>query len=108
MKTVDQLFGWIIVGLGIVNCAFTFRAHGLNSLTVYAGGVLIVVAGLVNVSRANASSGLLRFTAAFATIFVLALALASSFSMRAVLRQNPQAPILVVVAVIEVIFAIWG
>jgi hypothetical protein len=108
MKTIDQLFGWIIVGLGIVYCAFTFRAHGLGSLAAYAAGVLIVVAGLVNVSRANASSGLLRFTSAFATIFVLALAVANSFSMRAVLRQNPQAPILVVVAVIEVIFAIWG
>lgn len=108
MKFVDQLFGWVLVGLGIVWVAFTFRAHGFSSLQSYSAGVLIIVAGLVNVSRAGASSGLLRFTAAFTTIFVLAMSLLNAFSMRAVLRQNPQAPILVIAAVIEVIFCIWG
>lgn len=108
MKFIDQLFGWVLVALGAVWVAFTFRAHGFSSLSAYSGGVLIVVAGLANVSRAGASSGLLRFTAAFATTFVLAMSLMNAFSMRAVLRQNPQAPVLVIAAAIELIFCIWG
>jgi hypothetical protein len=108
MKIVDQLFGWVLVALGIVWCAFTFRAHGVSAVSWYSSGVLIVVAGLVNIARAGASNGFLRFGSACANIFVLALALATAFSLRAVLRQNPQAPVLAVAAAIETIFSIWA
>lgn len=108
MKIVDQLFGWALVVLGIVWTAFTFRAHGFTGISIYAPGAIIVLSGLVNVARAGASSGMLRFASVFANVFVLCLSLANAFSMRAVLRQNPQAPILVVAAIIETIFSIWG
>ncbi|HYH00117.1 MAG TPA: hypothetical protein VD837_13365 [Terriglobales bacterium] len=108
MKIVDQLFGWVLVILGLVWTAFTFRAHGLGGISVYAPGAMIVLAGLVNVARAGSSSGMLRFASVFANLFVLSLSLANAFSMASVLRQNPQAPILVVAAVIETIFSIWG
>lgn len=108
MKIVDQLFGWVLVALGVIWTAFTFRAHGFAGISFYAPGVIIILCGFVNVARAGASSGMLRFASVFANIFVLSLSLANAFSMRAVLRQNPQAPILVVAAVIETIFSIWG
>jgi len=108
MKVIDQLFGWVLVALGVVWFAFTFRAHGFSSFSVYSPGVLIIIAGLVNVSRASTSNGLLRFTAAFATSYVLVMAAMNAFTLRAVLRQNPQAPILVIASVIEIIFCIWG
>jgi len=108
MKFVDQFFGWVLVALGIIWCAFTFRAHAFTALSWYSSGALIIIAGLINIARASASNGFLRFSSAFANIFVLFLGLATSFSLHAVLRQNPQAPILVVAAAIEVIFSIWG
>lgn len=108
MKIVDQLFGWVLVALGIVWTAFTFRAHGLAGLSFYAPGAMIILSGLVNIARAGASSGMLRFASVFANLFVLSLSLANAFSLHSVLRQNPQAPILVVAAAIETIFSIWG
>jgi len=108
MKIVDQLFGWVLVALGIVWCFFTFRAHGFAGIVWYSSGVLILVAGLINIARAGASNGFLRFGSAFANVFVLVLGLVTAFSLKAVLRQNPQAPILTVAAAIETIFSIWG
>jgi hypothetical protein len=108
MKVIDQMFGWIIVVLGVVHAFFVFRAHGFNSLSAYSGVVIILLAGLINVSRAQAPKGLLKFTSAFANIVIVATSGVTTFSLRAVLRDNLQVPILLGVAVIELAFSIWG
>lgn len=108
MKIVDQLFGWAMIVLGAIFCEFVFRSHGLDSPSSYSGGMIIVIAGLVNVARVGASGAMLRFASAFANVFVLLTAITNAFTLRDVLHQNPQAPILVIAALVEVIFAIWG
>jgi hypothetical protein len=108
MKVVDQIFGWIMVVLGFVHGAFVFRAHGFDSLHSYFGVIIILLAGLINVSRAQAPKGLLKFTSIFANVVVLASSGATAFTLRSVLRDNLQVPILLVVAVIELAFSIWG
>jgi hypothetical protein len=108
MKVVDQIFGWIMIILGIVHAFFVFRAHGFDSLHTYFGVIIIVLAGLINVSRAQAPKGLLKFTSIFANAIVLASSGAVAFSLRSVLRDNLQVPILLVVAIIELAFSIWG
>lgn len=108
MKVIDQIFGWIMVILGVVHAFFVFRAHGFNSLSAYSGVIIILLAGLINVSRAHAPKGLLKFTSAFANVVVVASSGVTAFSLRSVLRENLQVPILLVVAVIELAFSIWG
>lgn len=108
MKVVDQIFGWVMVVLGIIHALFVFRAHGFNSLPAYSGAVIILLAGLINVSRARAPKGLLKFTSTFANVIVVASSGVMAFTLRSVLRDNLQVPILLVVAVIELAFAIWG
>jgi hypothetical protein len=107
MKWIDFLFAWVMVALGVVSCAFTFRAHGFSSLAPYYGGLFIVLAGLVNVVRAQIgkSTGLMRITASFANIIVLIPASANTVTMRTVLRQNPQVPVLAIAALIELLFS---
>jgi hypothetical protein len=108
MKVVDQIFGWIMVILGVVHAFFVFRAHGFNSLSAYSGVIIILLAGLINVSRAQAPKGLLKFTSAFANVVVVASSGVTAFTLRSVLRDNLQVPILLVVAIIELAFSIWG
>ncbi len=108
MKVVDQIFGWIMVILGVVHALFVFRGHGFSSMAAYSGAAIIVLAGLINVSRAQAPKGLLKFTSAFANVIVVASSGITAFTLRSVLRDNLQVPILLVVAIIELAFAIWG
>jgi hypothetical protein len=107
MKWIDYLFGWIMVALGIVTCAFTFRAHGFSGLSPYYTGLFIVLAGLVNVARTQSgkSVSLMRLTALFANVIVLIPAIANTVTLRAVLRQNPQVPLLAIAALIELLFS---
>ncbi len=108
MKWIDYLFGWVMVALGIVACAFTFRAHGFSGLAPYYSGLFIVLAGFVNVARAQIgkSVGLMRLTAVFANLVVLIPAISNTVTLRAVLRQNPQVPLLAIAAFIELLFSL--
>ena len=108
MKVIDQIFGWIMVILGIVHAFFVFRAHGFQSLSAYSMVIIILLAGLINVSRAQAPKGLLKFTSSFANVVVVASSGVTAFSLRSVLRDNLQVPILLVIAIIELAFSIWG
>ncbi len=108
MKTFDQIFGWIMVILAVVHAFFVFRAHGLVSLSAYFGVIIILLAGLINISRAQTPKGLIKFTSTFANIIVIASTGFAAFTLRSVLRDNLQGPILLVVAVVELLFAIWG
>jgi len=108
MKVIDQIFGWIMVILGIVHAFFAFRAHGFQSLSAYYLVVIILLAGLINVSRAQAPKGLLKFTSSFANIVVVASSGVTAFSLRSVLRENLQVPVLLVITIIELAFSIWG
>ncbi len=89
MKWIDYLFGWVMVALGIVACAFTFRAHGFSSLGAQMGK----------------SVGLMRLAAIFANLVVLIPAISNTVTLRAVLRQNPQVPLLAIAAFIELLFS---
>src|SRR6516165_10780998 len=105
MKVVDQIFGWIMVILGIVHAFFVFRAHGFQSLSAYSLVIIILLAGLINISRAQTPKGLLKFTSAFANVVVVASSGVAAFSLRSVLRDNLQVPVLLVVAIIELAFS---
>ncbi len=108
MKTIDLIFGWIMVVLGVVHAFFAFRSHGFSSFAAYYGVIIIVLGGLINVSRAKAPKGLIKFTSAFANIVVVASTGVLAYSLHSVLRENLQVPVLLVVAVIELVFSIWG
>ncbi len=108
MKVVDQIFGWIMVILGVVHAFFIFRGHGFSSLSAYSGVIIILLAGLINISRAQTPKGLIKFTSSFANTVVVASSGVLTYSLHSMLRENLQVPILLVVAVIELAFAIWG
>lgn len=108
MRVVDQIFGWAMVILGVVHAAFAFRSHGFSSLSFYSGVIIVVLAGLINVCRAQAPKGLLKFTSMLANVVVVASTGVVTYSLMSVLRDNLQVPILLVVAILELAFAIWG
>lgn len=110
MKWIDYLFGWVMVALGIVACAFTFRAHGFSGLSPYYTGLFIVLTGLVNVARTQVgkSVGLMRLASSFANLVVLVPAISNTVTLRAVLRQNPQVPLLAIAAFIELLFSFFA
>lgn len=108
MRVIDQIFGWVMVILGIVHAFFLFRAHGFQSLSTYYLVIIILLAGLINVSRAQTPKGLLKFTSSFANFVVVASSGFTAFNLRSVLRDNLQVPILLIIAIIELAFSIWG
>lgn len=113
MRILDQLFGWILVGLGGLHCAFTFRYYGgfsLAAIWVFSGGIAIMLAGFLNISRAQAgkSSGVLGFGSVFANLFVIAVGIAVLLTVRHSLSANPQVPILLAVGIVEFAFSVRG
>lgn len=113
MRILDQLFGWILVGLGALHAAFTFRYYGglsLAALWFFSAGIAVMLAGFLNISRAQAgkSSGVLGFATVFANLFLIVISIAAALNMRHALSANPQVPVLLAVSVVEFAFSVRG
>lgn len=110
MKTIDQIFGWLMIALGVAQCVMGFRIHPLSSVTLGVSGtvVAVVVSGFLNVSRARHGDGLTRAFSLIGNVLVLALAVGLAWPVRYHLLQHWQVLGLLVVMVIELLFAFLG
>jgi hypothetical protein len=108
VKTIDQIFGWLMIGLGVTHCVASFRIQPLSHLTVWLSGTAaaIVVTGFLNVSRARHSDGLTRAFSLIANLLILALAVGLAWPVRYRLLHNWQALGILIVAVVELLF-VW-
>jgi phosphoglycerol transferase MdoB-like AlkP superfamily enzyme len=110
VKTLDQIFGWLMIGLGVAYCVTSFRIQSLSHLTVWLSGtaVAMIVGGFLNVSRARRSDGLTQAFSVIANCLILALAVGLAWPVRYHLLHNWQALGILIATVVELLFAWRG
>lgn len=110
MSVLDQIFGWLMIVLGIAQCVTSFRLHSANHLNLSLSGtaVAIIIGGFLNVSRARRSDGLAQAFSVIGNLLILALAIVIAWPMRYHLLQNWQTLSLLVATVAELLFALHG
>ena len=62
MNILDQVFGWLMIALGVAHCVTNFRIQPLSHLTVLLSGTAaaMIAGGFLNVVRARHQDGLTR------------------------------------------------
>ena len=110
MSTLDQIFGWVMIALGIALCVTSFHIQSASHLSLSLSGTAaaMIVGGFLNVSRARHSDGLTRAFSVIGNLLILVLAVGIAWPVRYHLRHNWQALGVLVVTVVEVLFAFRG
>ncbi len=108
MKIADQITAWLVLILGAVHCVVTPRvypAFNLAAMWFLGTGLLMMLVGAVNLLRVRypGASGVLGVSLA---ANVITLAFAGEIAARLPLKQNPQAVVIVVLLLLEMIFSI--
>lgn len=108
MKIVDRIAAWLIVLLGGIHGAFTLKAYPaftLPAMWFLGTGLLLMLVGAVNLLRIR-SVGERGLGAVCLATNVVMLAFTGAIASRLSLKENPQAAIIVVLLLVEMIFSI--
>ncbi len=110
MNIVDQIFGWLMIALGVARCITSFRIQPLSHLTVWLSGtaVAMIIGGFLNVARARHGDGLTRGFCLVGNLLILALAAALAWPVGRHLLRDWQTLGILVVTLIELLFAFRG
>ncbi len=108
MNALDQIFGWLMIAFGVAHSVTNFRTQSFShlSLSLSATAAAIIVSGFLNVSRARHSDALSRAFSVIGNLLILALAVGLAWPVRYHLLHNWQALGILVVTVIELLFAL--
>ncbi len=109
MKVIDQIAAWLIVVLGVIHSAYTLRAYAsfnMAAMWFLGTGLLIILVGAVNLLRIRSGSVAPGLRAVCLTANVIVLAYAGAIASRLSLKQNPQAVVVLVLMLLELIFSI--
>jgi hypothetical protein len=93
LRTLDIIFGWLLIALGVVHTSLTWSLHpdlGINAIWFASGGLLMIAIGAVNLLRVAYTSVAkgVRLVSVGANIALLLLML--WIAMRVPMRNNPQ------------------
>ncbi len=109
MKITDQIAAWLIVVLGVIHSAFTLRAYATFSMAAmwFLGtGLLIILVGALNLLRIRYAAVAPGLRAVCLATNIVVLAYAGAIASRLSLKQNPQAVVVLVLMLLELIFSI--
>jgi hypothetical protein len=110
MNTFDQIFGWLMIACGVTQSVTNFRIQSASHLTLSLSGTAaaIIVSGFLNVSRARNKDGLTRAVSVIGNLLILVLAVGIAWPVRYHLLHNWQVLGIVVITIIELLFAVRG
>ena len=110
MNALDQIFGWLMIAFGIAQSVTNFRIQSSSHLTLSLSGTAaaMIVSGFLNVSRVRNKDGLTRAFSVIGNLLILVLAVGIAWPVRYHLLNNWQALGILVVTVIELLFALRG
>jgi len=108
MNALDQIFGWLMIAFGVAQSVTNFRIQSSSHLTLSLSGTAaaIIVSGFLNVSRARHSDGLTRAFSVIGNRLIPVLAAGIAWPVRYHLLHNWQALGILIVTVIELLFAL--
>ncbi|HKF23755.1 MAG TPA: hypothetical protein VKE93_19420 [Candidatus Angelobacter sp.] len=110
MKTLDRVFGWVLLGLGCVHTGGSvfLMSKNLNfdSAWFFSGGLAVIFGAFLNLIRAyRPPDRAIARISVLANLLLLILAVLLCWVLRHDLRQNPQAIVLVLVVGIELLLS---
>ena len=110
MNARDQIFGWLMIAFGVAQSVTNFRIQSSSHLSLSLSGTAaaMIVGGFLNVSRARHSDGLTRAFSVIGNLLILVLAVGIAWPVRYHLLHNWQALGILIVTVIELLFAVRG
>lgn len=112
MKTVDKIFAWILLVMGIIHCGATFiaRPHfGYDSAWFFTAGIAFIAAGLLNLIRTQSGkSGLPRFGSTAVNVLLTLVCVALVLLRGLSTFHAPQVIIVTVAILVELIFSVQG
>lgn len=107
MKTVDKIFGWILVVMGCVHCGASVIAY--RNFGFFTAGIAFLAAGLLNIIRSQSEKGGLPRIGSIAVNVLLTLACVWIVLTRGVPSLHGPSVIVVMIAiVVELIFSVQG
>jgi len=110
MNALDQIFGWLMIAFGVAQSVTNFRIQSSSHLTLSLSGTAaaMIVGGFLNVSRARHSDALTRAFSVIGNLLSWVLAVGIAWPVRYHLLHNWQALGILIVTVIELLFALRG
>jgi hypothetical protein len=110
MNARDQIFGWLMIAFGVAQSVTNFRIQSSSHLSLSLSGTAaaMMIGGFLNVSRARHSDGHTRAFSVIGNLLILVLAIGIAWPVRYHLLHNWQALGILVVTVIELLFALRG
>ena len=110
MNALDQIFGWLMIAFGVTQSVTNFRIQSFSHLTLALSGTAaaIILGGFLNVSRARHSDGLTRALSVIGNLLILVLAVGIAWPVRYHVLHNWQALGILVVTIVELLFALRG
>jgi hypothetical protein len=109
MNALDQIFGWLMIAFGVAQSVTNFRIQSFSHLTLSLSGTAaaMIVGGFLNVSRARHSDGLTRAFSVVGNLLIMSLAAGIAWPVRHHVLHNWQVVGILIVTVVEQLFALW-
>lgn len=111
MKTLDRVLAWTLLALGSLHTAggvaLMSKTLSLDSAWFFSGGLAVIFCAFLNLVRVyRPPDKLVLRTSVLANLLLLVLAAILVWVLRHDLKQNPQAIVLVVVVVAELLLSV--
>jgi malic enzyme len=110
VRTLDTIFGWAMIVLGVVHSAatVTMRPANLGTVWFFGAGTAVMMAGLLNVIRVRRNSGFERGSSILANFLIVAMLAGVTIFLYRQLTHNPQVLAAWGVTLIELAFSLRG
>jgi hypothetical protein len=106
MEVMDQVFGWLMIALGVAHCITGFRIHPLHlTAGLSATAVAIIAGGFLNAARTRHSDGLTRAFSLITNVLILVLAVEIASPARYHLLHDWQKLGIMIVTALEIFLA---
>jgi hypothetical protein len=111
MKKIDIVLAWLMVLLGALHCGaawISIKGFPVGALWGFAGGAVIIEAGLLNLVRQGSGKGLARTASIVGNILVTVLILSVGFTQVTHLVHHLHFLLIAALVIAELIFSLKG
>jgi uncharacterized membrane protein len=110
LKTLDRVFAWLLLALGLphIGVSMVLMSRNLNpsSIWFFAGGLAVIFGAFLNLIRTHHRDKIIALVTSIANLLLVVLAILLCWIVRHDLKANPQVAAFVLLAVVELLFSI--
>jgi hypothetical protein len=110
MRTVDRILGWTLLAFGLLHTIGGIfqmsRNLNLDTSWFFSGGLAIIFCAFLNLVRAQREDKMIARTSVIANLMLVILSVLLCWVLRPDLKTNPQAVVLLLLAILELLFSV--